>query len=215
MLLTVSTRVQFQIRPKSGIRWTGAGSDHTLSASMNRPSVSATLIASWGIFGVLALCSRAVWNLTPIALEPWRNGGMDSGHVALYMAWVIFNAYAEGWRGFHRAFSPRTVGRAFQLGKSPGPVRVLLAPAIAMGLFQATRKRMLVSWSLLGAIVMVIILIRMLPQPWRGIIDGGVVVGLVLGMISLLYFHVRAIGGIFPPMPLDFPEGEPDVRSQA
>jgi hypothetical protein len=31
---------------------------------------------------------------------------------------------------------------------------------------------------------------RLLPQPWRGIIDAGVVVGLAIGIVSILYFIV-------------------------
>ncbi len=182
---------------------------------MNRPTIATTLIASWGVFGVLALCFRAVMNLTPLAMEPWIEGGLGPVQMALCMLWIVFNAYAEGWRGFHKAFAPRTVGRAFRLGKSPSLVRILFAPAIAMGLFQACRKRIIVSWSLLIAIVLVVILVRMLPQPWRGIIDGGVVVGLVLGMLSLVYFHVRAIGGKLSPIPLDFPGGEANDRFEA
>ena len=90
----------------------------------------------------------------------------------------------------------------------------LLAPAIAMGLFQANRKRVIVSWSLFIAIVLVVILVRLAPQPWRGIIDGGVVVGLAMGMISLLYFHVRTICGNASNCALDFPERETSDRTE-
>ena len=34
---------------------------------------------------------------------------------------------------------------------------------------------------------------RMLPQPWRGILDAGVVVGLSIGISSILYFVYVAI----------------------
>jgi hypothetical protein len=74
-----------------------------------------------------------------------------------------------------------------------------------MGLFQATRKRMIVSWGLLVAILIVVVLIRVLPQPWRGIIDGGVVAGLAVGILSLIYFTLRTILGKPVPFKLDFP----------
>ena len=37
-----------------------------------------------------------------------------------------------------------------------------------------------------------VLIARQLPQPWRGIVDAGVVVGLGLGIISILYFMISA-----------------------
>ena len=62
-----------------------------------------------------------------------------------------------------------------------------------MGLFQAPRKVLIVSRSLVIGIVLVVVTIRQLAQPWRGIIDAGVVVGLALGLLSLIYLFVRAV----------------------
>jgi len=33
-----------------------------------------------------------------------------------------------------------------------------------------------------------VIIVKSLPQPWRGILDAGVVVGLTMGCFSILYF---------------------------
>ena len=172
---------------------------------MSRPTFLTTLIATWGVMGVIALCGRAVWSLTPIALEPWQKDQLAGWQIGIYLFWLLFNIYGEGWRGFHKAFSPRTVGRAFFLGENPTILRILFAPVIAMGLFQATRKRVIVSWSLFLAILIVVVLIRLLPQPWRGIIDGGVVAGLGLGILSLIYFTLRTILGKPVHFKLDFP----------
>jgi hypothetical protein len=35
--------------------------------------------------------------------------------------------------------------------------------------------------------------VRLLPQPWRGIVDAGVVVGLTWGTISLVVFCIQAL----------------------
>jgi len=77
---------------------------------------------------------------------------------------------------------------------------------------QATRKRLIVSWILLGTILLVVFLIRLLPQPWRGIIDGGVVAGLGLGTLSLIYFYLRTLLGKPEKMQLDFPGEKQDDR---
>jgi hypothetical protein len=151
------------------------------------------IIASWGIAGVVALVGRALVSLTPIALEPIRAGQLAPWQWGILVAWVATNAYAEGLVGFHRKFSPRTVDRALYLGRNPTWGRVLLAPAFCMGLFHATRKVRIVSRSMVIGIVLLVVTVRQLAQPWRGIIDAGVVVGLGLGLLSLVYLFVYAV----------------------
>jgi len=151
------------------------------------------IIASWGIAGVIALVSRALISLTPIALETIRSGQLRTWHWVVLVGWVVTNAYAEGLVGFHRKFSPRTVDRALYLGRNPTWGRVLLAPAFCMGLFHAPRKVRIVSRSMVVGIILLVVTVRHLAQPWRGIIDAGVVVGLALGLASLIYLFVRAV----------------------
>jgi len=118
----------------------------------------------------------------------------------------VFNAYAEGYKGFHLAAAPRLVARALWLSRNPSPVRVVLAPLFCMGLFHATKKRLIVSWCLYIGIVILIILVRQLPQPYRGIVDAGVVVGLTIGTASVIYYVVRALRGHEPTVPPDIPD---------
>jgi hypothetical protein len=44
-----------------------------------------------------------------------------------------------------------------------------------------------------------------MPQPWRGILDGGVVVGLAAGTLSILYFFSRALRGDPADVPANLP----------
>ncbi len=149
------------------------------------------LIATWGVFGVLGLLAQAMIRLTPLALEPLRTG-MSGAQWALYVGWVVFNAYAEGYRGFQRNFSPRVVARAMHLAKDHDALSVALAPLYCMALFRAKRRKQIVAWVLLVVIVTIVLLVRMVPQPWRGIIDAGVVVGLAWGSISIVVLFLRA-----------------------
>lgn len=103
---------------------------------------------------------------------------------------VIYMAYAEGYKGFHLAFAPRVVVRARYLADNPRPLHVLLAPLFCMGYIYATRKRQLLSFALTTMIICFVLIARSMPQPWRGIVDAGVVVGLVLGVLSIAYFLV-------------------------
>ncbi|MGB0678985.1 MAG: hypothetical protein ACPGUV_04930 [Polyangiales bacterium] len=141
----------------------------------------------WGIIGVSALLMQALWRLTPHALAPWRDGTLSPAQQALYVGWVGLNAYSEGYRAFQLRFCPRVLRRSLQLSTLPAGQWLprLLAPAYCMGLAWAPRRRMLISWLVLLLIVLAVVLVRRTPQPWRGIIDGGVVVGLAWGWVAL------------------------------
>ncbi len=107
---------------------------------------------------------------------------------------VLVMAYAEGYKGFQQAFSPRTAARARYLRDHPRTMHVILAPFFCMGYFHATRRRRTTSITLTIGIIILIVLVSFVSQPWRGIIDAGVVVGLVWGMVSLLAYGIQALG---------------------
>ena len=163
------------------------------------------VIACWGVLGVLALLSQAIIRLTPIALEPIFANALSNQHIALYTAWVLFNLYAEGYKGFQRGFSPRIVARAFHLGRHPSFPAWLLAPLYCMGYFGATKRRMIVSWTITLAVVALVVVVRYVAQPYRGIIDGGVVLGLLWGAVAIAVFFLRALRGYEQPAPIDLP----------
>ena len=73
------------------------------------------------------------WRLTPIAIEPIQANQLGTFHWFVMIAWILINAYAEGYRGFHKRYSPRTVARAFYLVDNPTPLRVIFAPLFCMG----------------------------------------------------------------------------------
>ena len=166
-----------------------------------------TFIAAWGVLGVLALLGQALHRLTPLALDAIE-AGLTPVQWGITVVWVVAMAHAEGYRGFHRRFSPRVVARAQHLAAHPQPLRVVLAPPYCMSLFGASSRGMLVARLLLGGILVLVMLVRMLPQPWRGIVDAGVVVGLAIGTLSILYYAGRAIAGHPPAVPADLPEAE-------
>lgn len=161
-----------------------------------RASYNATVHAPglWGITGVLGLLAQALYRLTPYAIDAITHP-LTLVELAVLVGWVVFNAYSEGYRGFHRMFSPRVVARARALDANPKPLLVVLAPIYCMGLIHATRKRLIVSWLLTLGIVAIVIAVRLLDQPWRGIVDAGVVAGLAIGFVSILYFVVLALLG--------------------
>ena len=143
----------------------------------------------WGIGGVLLLLIFAIFRLAPMALE-LENSSMSMVHWLTLAFSVIYMAYAEGYKGFHLGFAPRVVVRARYLANNPRPLHLLLAPLFCMGYIHATRRRQIVSFALTTMIICFVLIARSMPQPWRGILDAGVVVGLSLGVLSIGYFLI-------------------------
>ncbi len=150
------------------------------------------------MFGVLALLGQAIYRLLPLALEPLQTGMLSRFEFALYVGWSLANAYLEGYRGFQRRFSPRVVARAAYLGQNPKPWHVAFAPLFCMSFFHASRRGLISAWGMTTFVLLAIALVRMVPQPWRGIIDAGVVVGLVWGVVSTLLLWVGLLAGQAP-----------------
>jgi hypothetical protein len=169
-------------------------------------STLGTIAAIWGVTGVLVLLGNAVVRLTLVALEPIGTG-MAAWQWALYGASILFNGYSEGYRAMQQQFAPRVVARAAHLARDPRPLHVALAPLFCMGLFHSTRRRMITSWLLVVGIVAIVVLVRQLDQPYRGIIDAGVVVGLAWGILVILVLAARAASGAPPRASPELPDG--------
>jgi hypothetical protein len=147
--------------------------------------------AAWGVIGVIVLLASAVYRLSGAA-----RGALSLSwhwyHWLFFLFVIFFMAYAEGYRAFQQRFSPRVAARAKYLMNHPGVFRIMFAPIFCMGFFHATRKRKITSISVTAGIIALVILVRAVPQPWRGIIDLGVVIGLTWGIVSIIIFTVKA-----------------------
>ena len=146
---------------------------------------------TWGVGGVQLMLLFAIYRLSPMAME-LSELPLNSLHWLALLFSIGYMAYAEGYKGFHKSFAPRVVVRARYLKKHASPVKTILAPLFCMGFIHATRKRMILSISLTLMIIFFIVVVRMLPQPWRGIVDAGVVAGLLFGMTSIFYFLIQS-----------------------
>lgn len=163
------------------------------------------LVFAWGIGGLLALLVEALVRLVPIAVEAARVG-LDPIHALVGALWVGGMAWTEGWVGFHQRFAPRAAVRAEWLARHPRPLLVLLAPLLCMGLIHARRRRLVASWALLGGIALAILLVRLLPQPWRGVADAGVVAGLAIGALSTGWWAAMVLLGRPPAVAAELPD---------
>lgn len=147
--------------------------------------------AIWGFGGVFTLLGFAIYRLGARALEI-AGVSLSPAQWIFLVVFALFMLVAEGYRGFQKKFSPRTAARVRYLYDHPRPSHVALAPFFCMGYFHATRRTRIASISLTVGIVLLVLLVRLLPNPWRGIVDFGVVLGLSYGLVSFIAFTILA-----------------------
>ncbi len=147
----------------------------------------------WGGASVLGMLGFAIFRLAPRAVAAYEMG-LTGWQWTIAVVFCVFMAYSEGYRGFQLRFCPRTAARIRYLRDHPSLVRSLLAPLFSMGFFHATRRTKVLAWVLTVGIVVLVTLVHRLDQPWRGIIDAGVVLGLSWGVLSLAWCIHRALG---------------------
>lgn len=160
----------------------------------------------WGITGVAIVLVYAAAKLFLLALEAMRLG-MAPHEWALFGLSITGMAWAEGYRGFQLRFSPRVAARAWHLYCWPTLPRVLLAPFFCSGFFGATRRVLRLTWFGALLIVVAVLLVGALPQPWRGILDAGVVTGLLWGTTSLVLASIRTFREGRELAPAEVPDG--------
>lgn len=148
--------------------------------------------ALWGVLGFSYILFNALSRLGVYAIDTF-NYSLSWYQWLILIGWAVFMAISEGYRGFQKAFSPRFAARVRWLRANPKPLYVLLAPIFSMGFIGSTKKRKIVVWCLTIGILILIQVIRLLSQPWRGIIDIGVVIGLGWGFASVLWFVAKAL----------------------
>lgn len=141
----------------------------------------------WGITAFVALLLYAILRLGLVSLEAIQLQ-MTTAQWSLLVLNVLFMAYSEGYKGFQKSYAPRLAARANYLLRHGSKQQLFLAPLFCMSFFDAPRKRLITSYALLVMIFCLVSIFRLLPQPWRGILDAGVVIGLSWGLLSTLCF---------------------------
>ena len=147
--------------------------------------------AIWAVAGVAGILGWAIVRLSDIALRALEEP-LAWYHWVVVGAFIPFMAWSEGLRGFQRRFSPRVAERAMLIRAAPTAARVIFAPLFAAGFFGGSRREQLGACLGTVAIIALVILVHRLDQPWRGILDAGVVTGLAWGVVATLALSARA-----------------------
>ncbi|MET0389336.1 MAG: hypothetical protein ABW321_25405 [Polyangiales bacterium] len=143
--------------------------------------------SAWAVGALAVLFLEAIVRLGGRGLTTLASG-LSALEAAAMTALTLLFAYGEGYRALHRHFVPNVLARLARL-PPPGQLsftRWLLAPFYALGLAHVDGPSLRRGWASVAAIVLAIVVVRALPEPWRGIVDASVAVALSIGLLSLV-----------------------------
>ena len=163
------------------------------------------IAAAWGVLGVILILSQACWRLGLESIHAFETEWTVI-HWVVFALIVFFMGYSEGYKAFQKQFSPRVVSRARTLLDQCSTAQLIFAPLFCMGFFHATKKRKIITYCVTAGIVLLIIGVRLMPHPWRGMVDVGVVIGLSWGMLAIIAFTWIAFKNPSWNYPPDLPE---------
>jgi len=150
------------------------------------------IIALWGILGITYSLGKAVYRMLPRVIDAFQSH-FTLGQLAFLIGFTFFMLYFEGYKGFQKKYSPRTAARVKYLRDHPNWFRDLLAPLFVMGYFHANRKTKIKAYALTFIVAGLVWAVRHCDQPWRGIVDLGVILGLSWGLIAFWIFSYQAL----------------------
>lgn len=161
----------------------------TILAERERTSLAAPL---WAMVGVSLLFAEPTLRLGVRAARTVA-AGLRPGEWAGLVVIASVLLYTEGRRALQKRLAPKVVQRALALGRQPSLGAVALAPLYVLSLVGAGWRELSRAWLGVALIAAAVVIVRMLPAPWRGIVDGGVSLALLWGLVSLWVQFVSAV----------------------
>jgi hypothetical protein len=148
----------------------------------------------WALFGVALLFAVAIARLGARGLATVGAGLEPSAWLALLALTATF-VYTEGIRALQRRWGPHMLRRTASLRTEPRLWVRLLAPLYALSLVAAPRRELARAWAGLFAITAAVLVVRALPEPWRGITDLAVALALTWGSVAIAVAAARTFAG--------------------
>ena len=149
-------------------------------------------VAVWVVVVVGATFIEAIYRLGARAISTVE-AGLTVSEWLLFGVGVAMLGYAEGYRALQKRFVPHVIERAFSMDCARRPVSAALAPLYAVSLFGAGSRTVARAYVSVGLIAAAVLVVRALPHPWRGIVDGAVAVALSWGLLALAVQFVTAL----------------------
>ena len=148
-----------------------------------------------GVACVLVILITAVCRLTSMAMLQCHEPSIMLGTPERYgyMIAVVFFGYSEGYKAL-------CVQRALTLSHpSCAPIHRALAPFYVMGLIHTSRRRLIMSWTVIVLVSLLVVLVRHVPYPQRSMLDAGAAVGLGWAIMALVALYARVLAGFGGP----------------
>lgn len=143
------------------------------------------LVSAWTLIGVAALFTSAIYRLGTRGVATIQ-AGLGWGEWLVLVLLTVAFVYGEGFRALDRRWVPRLVERALLLRDEPRVLVRLVAPLYGLSLVGAARDDLIRGWLLTTAILGAVLIVRALPDPWRGIVDFAVAAALAWGLVAIL-----------------------------
>ena len=138
----------------------------------------------WALGGVSLLFATAAVRLGGRGVETVK-AGMETAEWAVMVFLVLLFVVGEGGGALQRKWVPRMVRRAADLRGTAALHHQLLAPLYGMSLIGGCARSRTRAWAGTLSIVIAVLVVRSLPEPWRGIVDLAVASALVWGLVSI------------------------------
>ena len=165
---------------------------------MGRDSrVGGVAAVCWALLGVVLLFATSIVQLGARGIATIRSGLDPAEWLALPVLTALF-VYGEGMRGLQRRWVPAVLRRIAELPATRRAWYRLLSPLYAMSLVGAPKRTLWRAWAGVAAIVAAVLVVRSLPEPWRGMTDLAVAAALTWGLVAILAGAARLIAGTSP-----------------
>ena len=143
------------------------------------------IASGWAVSGVAGLFAWAVYRLGARGLETLRSGlGVFEWTAAVVLTAAF--VYGEGLVALDRRWVPRLFERARRLRGERRLLPRVLAPLYGLALLGSDRAEVARGWAGTLAIVVAVLVVRALPEPWRGIVDFSVAAALAWGLSAIV-----------------------------
>jgi hypothetical protein len=143
------------------------------------------VVAAWTLIGVAALFASSIYRLGTRGVATIQ-AGLGWGEWSMLVLLTVAFVYGEGIRALDRRWVPSLLERALLVRDHPRLSVRLLAPLYGLSLVGARRDDLIRGWLLVSAILGAVLIVRALPDPWRGIVDFAVAAALAWGLVAIL-----------------------------
>ncbi len=143
------------------------------------------VVSAWTLIGVAALFASAIYRLGTRGVATIQ-AGLGWGEWSVLVLLTVAFVYGEGFRALDRRWVPKLIERALLLRDDQRLFVRLLAPLYGLSLVGTGRDDLIRGWLLTAAILGAVLIVRTLPDPWRGIVDFAVAAALAWGLVAIL-----------------------------